>query len=140
MAGESAAFAGGFGKQIDLAILPVHFIGGRKRVFLRDDDRPKLGILAVELDPFLHVRFGVGSDRIRRAFGLADAAVNAFVWMNDEHVLAFIETVHRADFDAVGVFASDAGVIHDIGHGYVSISSICDLANSAARIIQGGAP
>jgi hypothetical protein len=36
--------------------------------------------------------------------------------MNDEHVLAFVETVDRTDLDAVHVFAFDAIVGHDIGH------------------------
>jgi hypothetical protein len=36
--------------------------------------------------------------------------------MNDEHVLAFIETVDRTDFDAVGVLAADAVVVDDVGH------------------------
>ena len=36
--------------------------------------------------------------------------------MDDEHVLAFIETVDRADFDAVHVFALDAVLGDDVGH------------------------
>jgi hypothetical protein len=37
--------------------------------------------------------------------------------MDDQHVLAFVEAVHRADFHAIGVFAGNAVVDHDIGHG-----------------------
>jgi hypothetical protein len=36
--------------------------------------------------------------------------------MNDQHVFTLIEAVYRADFDAVGVFARDAGIIDDICH------------------------
>jgi hypothetical protein len=36
--------------------------------------------------------------------------------MNDQHVLAFVETVHGADFHAVGILAGDAIVGDDIGH------------------------
>jgi hypothetical protein len=36
--------------------------------------------------------------------------------MDDQHVLAFIEAVHRTDFDAIGIFAGDAVVGDDIGH------------------------
>jgi hypothetical protein len=36
--------------------------------------------------------------------------------VDDEHVLAFIETVDRTDFDAVHVFAFDAVVGDEIGH------------------------
>jgi hypothetical protein len=37
--------------------------------------------------------------------------------VDDEHVLAFIEAVHRTHFDAVHVLALDAALIDDIGHG-----------------------
>ena len=40
------------------------------------------------------MRFGVGKDRLRRAFRHADTAVDALVRMDDEHVLAFVEAVH----------------------------------------------
>jgi hypothetical protein len=36
--------------------------------------------------------------------------------MDDEHVLALIEAVHRTDFDAIHVFAFDAVVVDDISH------------------------
>jgi hypothetical protein len=36
--------------------------------------------------------------------------------VDDEHVLAFIEAVHRADLDAIEVFALDAGFDDDVGH------------------------
>src|SRR6185312_9032178 len=61
-------------------------------------------------------RLGVGLDRLDRTFRLANAAVDALVRMNDEHVLAFIEAVHRTDFDAIHVLALDAVVVDDIGH------------------------
>ena len=37
--------------------------------------------------------------------------------MNDEHVLAFIEAIDRANLDAIHVFAADTGVDNDISHG-----------------------
>jgi hypothetical protein len=36
--------------------------------------------------------------------------------MDDEEILALVEAVDRADFHAIGVFALDAIVGHDIGH------------------------
>jgi hypothetical protein len=59
---------------------------------------------------------GVGPDRLGGAFGLANATINAFVRVNDEHVLALIETVDRTDFDAIHVFALDAIFQDHIGH------------------------
>jgi hypothetical protein len=37
--------------------------------------------------------------------------------MDDEHVLALVETVHGANFHAIRVFAFDAGIQNDVGHG-----------------------
>jgi uncharacterized protein related to proFAR isomerase len=45
--------------------------------------------------------------------------------MNDEHVLAFVETVYGADLDAIHVFASNAFIVDDVGH-------------DRARCIDGG--
>jgi hypothetical protein len=36
--------------------------------------------------------------------------------MDDEHVLALVEAVHGAHFDAVHVLALDAGFGDDVGH------------------------
>ncbi len=60
-------------------------------------------------------------------FGYAGAAVDAFIGMNDQHVLALVEAVHRADLDAVGVFAGDAVVDHHIGHGSGGLLGVSGL-------------
>ena len=39
-------------------------------------------------------RFGIGLDRVDWAFRLTDPAIDTFVRMDDEHVLALVETVH----------------------------------------------
>ncbi|GAA3093216.1 hypothetical protein GCM10010520_43940 [Rhizobium viscosum] len=36
--------------------------------------------------------------------------------MDDEEILALVETVDRADFNTIGVFAANAIIGHDIGH------------------------
>ena len=95
----------------------VALLGLRQRVLLRHDHRPELGVLPVELDPGRGFRLGVGADCVRRAFGFANAAIDAFIGVDHQHVLALVEAIHRADFHAVGVFAGDALVVHDIGHG-----------------------
>jgi hypothetical protein len=38
------------------------------------------------------------------------------VGIEDKHVLALVEAIHGADFDAVHVLALDASLGHDIGH------------------------
>ena len=54
--------------------------------------------------------------RLGRAFRFADAAVDAFVGMDDEHVLALVEAVHRTHLHAIHVFALDAILDDDVGH------------------------
>ena len=54
---------------------------------------------------------------------MPDATVNTFIGVNDEHVLPLVETIHRAYFDAIGVFAFDTKVVDDIGHFFLFRSS-----------------
>ena len=56
-------------------------------------------------------------DRLRRAHGLAGAAVDALVGVDDEEVRPLVEAVDRAHLDAVGVLALDARLGDDVGHG-----------------------
>ena len=53
--------------------------------------------------------------RVNRAFRFANAAIDAFVGVNDKHVLALIEAVHRTHLDTVHVLAANAALIDDVG-------------------------
>lgn len=99
-------------KLAGLAFEAVRIAGG---FFLGSDIGPFGGVFAVELHPFKQV-LGFRQNGFRRAFRLADATVDAFIRIDDEHILALVETVHRADFDAVGVFAFDTGFGNDKSH------------------------
>jgi hypothetical protein len=116
---ESAPLAGFLGKQLHLALFAVHLFGTRQHVLLRDDHRPHLGVLAVELNPFFHVRLGVRADCVRWTLRLAHTAVDALIRVDHQHVLALVETIYRAHFDAVGVFTGDTVVVDDIGHDFI---------------------
>ncbi len=59
---------------------------------------------------------GVGEDRLGQALGHANAAIDALVRVNDEHVVADIEAVDGANLDAVHAFAFDAVVGDDVSH------------------------
>src|SRR3546814_10793208 len=91
-------------------------VGGA--VLLGRDVRPFGAELGVQFQPLFQPALGVGQDRFGRAFRLADAAVDAFAGIDDEHILALIEAVDRADLDAIHIFAPDAGIGNDVGHGY----------------------
>ncbi len=58
----------------------------------------------------------VGQNRFGRAFRFTDAAVDAFVRMDDQHVRALVEAIHGADLDTVGVLALDANFSDDVRH------------------------
>src|SRR5262249_29689046 len=46
--------------------------------------------------------------------GSQNATVDAFVGMDDEHILALVEAVHRAHLDAVHGFAANAAIVDDV--------------------------
>ena len=98
----------------------VRFFGervsvGRRRLLGRDI-RPGLGILPIDLEPALKVGLGIRLDGVNRAFGLANSAIDAFVGMNDEHILALVEAVDRTDLHTVHVLTFDAVLVDDVGH------------------------
>jgi hypothetical protein len=71
--------------------------------------------LGVDLNPLFHARFCVRLYRIDRTFGLAHAAIDAFIRMDDEHVLTLVKAIHGADFHAIHQLAFDAALVDDIG-------------------------
>src|SRR3546814_6656668 len=77
----------------------------------------------VQLKPLLKPVFSVRKDRLGRAFRLAHTAIDAFLGVDDQHVLALVEAVHGANLDAIHIFAADAGVGDPIGHGRNSFRS-----------------
>src|SRR6185503_2083567 len=88
----------------------------RWRRALAGDVRPLDRKVGVELQPLLRLGVGVRQDRLGRALGLAHAAVDALVGMDDEHVVALVEAVNRAHLDAVHVLALDAVFGDDVSH------------------------
>ena len=106
---------------LQLSILAIASFGLGQRFFLADDNRPHFRVFAVKLNPLLGVRLGVGANCVGWAFRLAYTTVDTFIRVDHEHILAFIEAIHGANLDTVGIFAGDTGVVHDIGHRILSI-------------------
>ena len=77
--------------------------------------RPSFCIVCVKLQPLFRARFGIRLDCLDRAFWLAHAAIDAFVRMDDEHVLTLVETIDGADLHAVHQFTLDATLVDDVG-------------------------
>ena len=60
---------------------------------------------------------GVRLDRFAGAFRLAQSTLDAFIWVDDQHVGAFVKTIDGADFDTIGVFTFDAVFVNNKSHG-----------------------
>src|SRR6476620_10266571 len=84
-----------------------------RRLFPRDVG-PNGRVLAVEVEPLFGPWLRVGLDSVNRAFRLANAAIDAFLGVDDEHVLAFVEAVHWANLDTVRVLATNAALVDDV--------------------------
>jgi len=106
-------------------------------VLAQRDHRPEFRVFAVELYPIFKAGFGIGSNGVSRAFWLANAAVDALIWMDYQHILALVETIHGAHLDAVGVFTSDTVVDHDIGHSWARHNCLDAGLNPVGGINQG---
>src|SRR5262245_31721650 len=63
----------------------------------------------------------LGEDRLDRAYGLASAAVDALIGVNEELGVAFIDAVDRADLNAGLVLDGDAGFGDDVRHSGTSL-------------------
>src|ERR1700722_1236636 len=93
---------------LELAFHTLEILGVGRGFLLLGDIRPALGVFGIHLKPLFQARFGIRLDGIGWAFGLAHAAVDAFVRMDHQHIVAFVEAVDGADFNALGIFAFDA--------------------------------
>src|SRR5260221_1673766 len=108
----------GLGSEVLLEFVGFTFvlIRIRGRGALARDVRPLDGELGVHLEPFFRLAVGVGEDGIGRALGLADAAVDALVGVDHQHLVALVEAIDCADLDAVHVLALDAVFGNDVSH------------------------
>src|SRR4029077_5163678 len=91
------------------------FLGVRRRFTFYGDVWPDLSVLSIDLEPFLESRRSVRLDRINRAFRLANTAVDAFIRVDDEHVLTLIKAVDRTYLDTIHVLTFYTAFIDDVG-------------------------
>ncbi len=55
-------------------------------------------------------------DGLNRAFRNTGFAVDALIRVDIQHLFAFVETLHRANDDAIGVLAVEAGFGNNVSH------------------------
>ena len=95
------------------AAMPVH-LRLDELVHLRD----AVAVGVVDLDerlPLVGHRV-LGEDRLDRALGLAGAAVDALLGVDDQHPVGLVDAVDGADVDAGLVLHVDAGLGDDVCH------------------------
>ena len=102
-------------QQVGLAGLALPILRISRWLTFYGDVRPDLSIFRIDLKPLFEARLRVGFDCVDGAFRFANAAIDAFVGVNDKHVLTLIEAVDRTHLDTVHVFAANAALIDDVG-------------------------
>ena len=130
--------------KLELACHAIHFLGFRQGVALDGDIRPDRRIFRIQLQPLVETRLSVGLDRFGRTFRFAHTTIDAFVRIDSEEIFTLVKAVDRADFNAIGVFAADAIVGHDICHdelqnmqaGSVGFGTQAVARNSDRAILQ----
>ncbi len=95
--------------RLPFPLLPV----GRGRFFDRNI-WPDFCVFRIQRQPLLKPWFGIRLDGIDGTFRFANATVDAFPGMDDEHVLALVEAVDGAHGDAVHGFAANAAIVDDV--------------------------
>src|SRR6201987_6549061 len=111
----SATRAGIWCELFEFVWLPLPFLkGGGGRSFDRNL-WPDFRLFSVQRQPFLESRLGVGFYGVHRPFRHANTAVDAFVRVDHEHVLALVEAIHGAYLDAVHGFTANAALVDDVG-------------------------
>jgi len=76
---------------------------------------PDFRVFRIQRQPFLKPWVGIGFYGIHGTFRYANTAVDAFVRVDHEHVLALVEAIHGAHLNAVHGFAANAALIDDVG-------------------------
>jgi len=77
---------------------------------------PCLGKFSIQLDPLVCACITVCLDCLGWTFWYTHSAINALVRIDYQHVLPFVETVHRAHTDTICVLAFDTIIVDYIGH------------------------
>jgi hypothetical protein len=96
---------------------------------------PHVRVFRIQRQPFLKPRLGGGLDRVDRAFRLANPAIDTFLGVDYEHVLAFVEAIHGAHFDAVHGLTANTILSDDVGQFYLHSGD--RLLNSASGAMPG---
>ena len=107
--------AGNWREVLEFVRLPVPLLRVRRGRSFDRNIWPDFRVFRIQRQPFLEPRLGGGLDRIDWAFRLADPAIDAFVRVDNEHVLALVEAVDGAHVNAVHGLAANTVLVDDVG-------------------------
>ncbi|MFT5486168.1 MAG: hypothetical protein ACI9MU_001079, partial [Alphaproteobacteria bacterium] len=114
---DSGALTGALAEMLfEFILFIAPFVGIGRRFALAGDIRPDIREFPVNLKILVGTIIRVRTNCFNRAFRLANAAIDAFVRVDYQHIIAFVEAVHRAYFDAIHEFAFDARIFDDVRH------------------------
>src|SRR6266487_6458607 len=111
--------AGIWREVLEFVRLPLPLLRVGRECFFDCNIWPNFRVFGIQRQPFLKPGFAISLDSIDGAFRFANATVDAFVGMDNEHVLALVEAVHGAHLDAVHGFAANAAIVDDVGHSFI---------------------
>jgi hypothetical protein len=106
-------------RQLVVDTCPVRMIGQRC-LGSRDATLVRTGgEVRIQCNEVLLIKrhFMIADNRAHGTFGYAHRAIDTFVGINRQEIRTLEKTVHRADIDAVRIFAVNAGLCDDKRHG-----------------------
>src|SRR5882724_10387791 len=107
--------AGIWREVLEFVRLPLPLLRVRRGRFFDRNIWPDFRVFRIQRQPFLKPGLAISLDSVNGALRLAYPAIDAFVRMDDQHVLALVEAVHGAHLDAVHGFAANAAIVDDVG-------------------------
>ena len=89
-----------------------------KRILLVGNLSPRRSFFIIHWNPFLPLlrNIGFSKDRLDWTFRNACTTIYAFVGMNVQHPIIFIETINGTNFDTIGKFTVKAGFTYNVRH------------------------
>jgi hypothetical protein len=117
-------------RELPLAIFPN--LGIRQWTLSLRDGFPSREPVKLHIDSG-HVPLVIGQiifriDRVDRTFRYANRAIDAFVRINGQKIGPFYKAIHWANIHTVGVFALDAALCHNMGHGVLDTLLVLNKA------------
>src|SRR5438445_4397746 len=107
--------AGIWREVLEFVRLPLPLLRVRRGRFFDRNIWPDSREFRIQRQPFLKPGIAISLDSINGALRFANATVDAFDRMDDEHIVALPEAVHGAHLDAVHGFAANAAIVDDVG-------------------------